>query len=149
MYTPLFDRFESDRQSGARELARDIADIIGARRISGGNLPGILGWGLPATTGLSPTSSRDRERIAGYIAEALRRFEPRLERVSVAPLEDTSDFAFRIDAQFHPPDDDSIMLRILSPRRGGGLGADVAVIGGSDGIRVYETGSGPTGGYGP
>ena len=126
--TPLFDRFESDRESGLGELARDVADILGARRALEGDPPGVPGWGLPDLSGLSPASSRDRERIAEYVARAIERFEPRLERVSVTPMEDIGDFTFRIDAELVEPEGEPIALRILCPRLGGGAGAEVVVI---------------------
>lgn len=129
VHTPLFDRFESERESGLGELARDVADILGARRALEGDLPGVLSWGLPDLSGLSPASSRDREHLAEYIAQALERFEPRLERVNVTPTEDTGEFVFRIDAERIVPEGEPIALRILCPRLGGGAGAEVVVIG--------------------
>ena len=128
VHTPLFDRFESDRESGLEELARDVADILGARRAFKCDLPGVPGWGLPDLSGLSPASSRDRERIAEYVAQAIERFEPRLERVNVTPMEDTGDFMFRIDAELLVPEGEPVTLRILCPRLGGGVGAEVVVI---------------------
>ena len=129
VHTPLFDRFESNRESGLDELTRDVADILGARRALEGDLPGVLSWGLPDLSGLSPASRRDRERIAEYIAQAIERFEPRLQRVNVTTMEDTGDFMFRIDAWLVVPESEPITLRILCPRLGGGAGAEVAVIG--------------------
>jgi type VI secretion system lysozyme-like protein len=134
MYTPLFDRFESDRSAGLGELARDIADFLGARSALPGHQPGVLSWGLPDMSGLASTSMQDRQRIADYIARAIEQFEPRLERVSVTPVEDATDFIFQIEAQLVELEDDEsenapITLRILSPHRGGGLGAEVVAIG--------------------
>lgn len=128
---PLFDRFTSGKTDpGMAGLARDIADIIGARRA---RLPyrtyGVLDWGLFNTVGMTPGSDSDRYRIAEQIADALYQFEPRLENVKVVPLEDTADFAFLLEAQVVDTEDESLTLRILSPRRGGGLGADVVVMG--------------------
>ena len=129
MYTPLFDRFESDREADLDGLARDIADILGARRGYQGNLPGVLSWGLPPMQGLSPSSPKDRDRIAAYIQEAIEKFEPRLENVNVIPIEGRFDFSFQLEAELVSLDNSEITLRIFSPRRGGGLGADVTVIG--------------------
>ena len=129
MHTPLFDRFESNRESGLEELTRDVADILGARRALEGDLPGVLSWGLPDLSRLSPASSRDCERIAEYIAQAIECFEPRLQRVKVTTMEDAGEFMFRIDARLVVPESEPITLRILCPRLGGGAGAEVAVIG--------------------
>ena len=129
---PLFDRFTSSvkRNPGMAGLASDIADIIGARRA---RFPyrtyGVLDWGLSNTVGMTPSTASDRSQIAEQIADALYQFEPRLEDVRVVPLEDTADFAFLLEAQVVDTKDESLTLRILSPRRGGGLGADVVVMG--------------------
>lgn len=126
---PLFDRFSPDGNDGLDGVARDIADIIGARRAFPGRAAGVLNWGLPGMVGMTPSSEADRVRIAALIREALGQFEPRLEGVSVTPIEDTADFAFALEAFLVSSDDQSLKLRILSPRRGGGLGADVVIMG--------------------
>lgn len=129
-YTPpLFDRFSPDGNDGLDALARDIADIIGARRALPGRTVGVLNWGLPGMIGMSPSSDADRNQIAAQIRDALNQFEPRLEVVNVTPIEDTADFAFTLEAYLVASDDESLKLRILSPRRGGGLGADVVIMG--------------------
>ena len=127
--TPLFDRFELDRPAGMDELARDIADLLGARRAHAATLPGVLNWGLPGAPGMTPASEHDRRRIAGFIADALERHEPRLEAVRITPTEHVNEFSFEIEASLIQTRDSTITLRILSPRRGGGLGAEVAVLG--------------------
>ena len=126
--TPLFQRFESDRRADLDDLANDIADILGARRAIPGRVPGVLGWGLPGTSGLAPQSDKDRSDVATIIAATIERFEPRLQNVRVTPAAKSVDFAFVLEAELVQTDDRSVMLRILSPRRGGALGADVAVI---------------------
>ncbi len=128
MRTLVFDRFESDRESGPAELARDLADLLGARRTHERSLPGILNWGLPGAAGMTPASSADCERIAGWIRDAIRRHEPRLEHVRVTPTEDTSGFAFYIEAHAGETGSGSVRLRVLSPRIGGGLGSEVVVL---------------------
>ena len=130
-YRPsLFDRFSPDGNDGLDALARDIADIIGARRaLPAGRSVGVLAWGLPGMTGMTPSSDADCNQIAAHIRAALNQFEPRLEGVTVTPIEDSADFAFALEANLTASDDESLKLRILSPRRGGGLGADVVVMG--------------------
>ncbi len=130
LHTPLFDRFESGRPADLGSLARDIADILGARRAHRGALPGVLSWGLPDMSGLTPTSEKDQETIAAMVERVIERFEPRLENVRVIPVRDAVDFTFTLEADLVQSKDDSITLRILSPRRGGALGADIEVIGG-------------------
>ena len=76
LHTPLFDRFESGRPATLASLARDVADILGARRVRAA--PGVLGWGLSGISGASATSEDDRNRIASHVAAAIERFEPRL-----------------------------------------------------------------------
>ena len=127
--TPLFDRFESDRNAGLPELARDLANILGGRRATPGRAPGILNWGLPSFIGLSSISAEDRRRIAHAIVTAIEEYEPRLERVRVTPVMDSPGFSFRLDADLVQPEDRTVSLRILSPRTGGGLSAEVAVVG--------------------
>ncbi|MYE22974.1 MAG: hypothetical protein F4Y01_03370 [Gammaproteobacteria bacterium] len=123
----LLDRFESARVSNGEMLSRDLADLIGARRPFRMALPGILGWGLPGMAGISPGSDTDRQQVADQIQSAIRRFEPRLDDVKVTPVDNTLEFSFVLEAQLagHP---DGVRLRILAPRRGGGLSADVAVV---------------------
>ena len=134
MRRQLFDRFESADDGDLDGLAYDIADILGARRaIEGDNLPGVLKWGLPGMIGLSPQVDSDRRLVAGYIKDALLQFEPRLKSVDVIPTEGSNDFSFQLKAEIIDDDNEQITLRIITPRRGGGLGAEIAVIGGTSG----------------
>ncbi len=130
MHTPLFTRFTSAEESDYSDLVRDLSDLLGARRGFSNRLPGILDWGLPSLSGISPSSERDREDVAKHVAEAIERFEPRVEQVRVIPVPGVRDFAFEIEAILAETPDGTIKLRVLAPRRGGGLGADVVVIGG-------------------
>ena len=127
---PLFTRFETGEDAGLDDLARDLADILGSRRVLPHRVPGILNWGLPGISGVSPNSHKDRVRVAGLVAQVIEQFEPRLEQVRVVPDDDMTDFNFHIEAELVRPDENqSITLRVLSPRRGGGLSAEVQVIG--------------------
>ncbi len=123
----LFDRFESGRPTDTDTLSRDLADLLGSRRAFGMDLPGILGWGLPGMAGISAGSDTNRQRVAEYITNAIRRFEPRLRNVEVAPREGTEEFAFTLSAGV-AGQSEAVRLRILAPRRGGGLSADVALV---------------------
>lgn len=124
----LFDRFESRRRhADANGLARDIADLIGARRAFEQELPGILGWGLPGMAGITPGSETDREQVARHIQAAIRRFEPRLTNVEVRPVDGVEEFAFTLEAGVVGQEEEGLRLRILAPRRGGGLSADVSL----------------------
>lgn len=127
LHTPLFDRFQSAQRAGLASLARDVADILGARRVMPGFAPGVLGWGLPGTGGFSPGSTEDRERLAALIANAITRFEPRLSGVKVQPDEVDGEFCFSVSANLVQEDEQPVTLQILAQRRGGGLGADVRV----------------------
>ena len=126
--TPLFDRFESDSPADASTLARDMTDILGARKVVPQRVPGVLNWGLPDVSGLSPSSRKDREYIAAALRDVLMQFEPRLAQVSVTPLEGRTDFTCIIDARMVQPEDHSVTLRVLSPLKGGGLSAEVVVL---------------------
>ncbi len=132
MLTPLFDRFDSARPSGINELLRDITDVLGARRTGPRGSPGVVGWGLPSMTGLSPKVERDRLKIASIIESAIRQFEPRLENLHVTPIEGEDGFVFKLEGKLITESDDAVTLRVMAPRKGGGLGADVSVIGGNE-----------------
>ncbi|MXY52865.1 MAG: hypothetical protein F4Y86_10135 [Gammaproteobacteria bacterium] len=123
----LFDRFESARPADVDTLSRDLADLLGARRAFGVDLPGILGWGLPGMAGITPGSETDRQQVAGYIATAIERYEPRLRNVRVEPLEGSQEFSFTLSAEVAGHAEDAVRLRIVAPRRGGGLSADVTI----------------------
>ena len=127
----LFDRFDTEPSLGMVALVRDITDLLGARRYHGGPVPGLLGWGLSKTIGRSPSSQADRDEIADQIADQLRRFEPRLTNVRVTPVLDDKEFAFEIEARVVTEDDERLILRVVTPRRGGGLGAELLVVGSS------------------
>jgi len=124
----LFDRFEGKRSVGLEDLARDLADILGARRYQTGPVPGMLSWGLPGIGNFSPSSEQDHQRLADLIAGLIARFEPRLERVTVTPVGGGVDFRFTVAADLSQESDRALRLRILAPRRGGALGADVVYI---------------------
>lgn len=125
----LFDRFDPGTKQGVKTLARDIADILGARRAFAQRMGGVLNWGLPDIAGLAPSVEQHRQYVADEIAHVLTQFEPRLDSLSVTPIPDSKDFAFRLEAHLIDAEDETLTLRILSPRRGGGLGADVVVVG--------------------
>lgn len=129
LHTPLFDRFESDRPADFGSLARDIADILGARRATPGPAPGLLAWGLPGIGSFSPVSEEDRQRVAALIAAAITRYELRLAEVRVTPEEVSGDFAFAVSADLIQAGRHPINLRIFAPRRGGALGANIVVLG--------------------
>ena len=126
----VLDRFMSAKKPDVADFARDVADVLGARRAFPRPMVGVLNFGLPSMAGLSPSSEADRTYVATCIAEALQQFEPRLAHVSVSPVSDAREFAFTLDAELVDDEDmEPLTLRILSPRRGGGLGADVVVVG--------------------
>ncbi len=129
MRSTLFDRFESDRNPGIDALLNDLADLLGARRPYPGRLPGVLNWGLAIPKGLSPGSGQDREYLARHIEDVIREFEPRLSGVQVLVLERQGEFGYEIVAKRVDQEDHTLALRVLTPRRGGGLGADVVVLG--------------------
>ena len=128
---PLFSRFESDDVVFVSDVARDLADLLGARKVFSFDVPGVLGYGLPSVSGMAPGSHSDRARVAGMVARVIERFEPRLDQVRVESDGNMSDFTYRVDAVLVQPDEArSVRFRVLSPRRGGGLSAEVEVIGG-------------------
>ena len=110
-------------------LLRDVTDLLGARRLHTGAVSGLMAWGLSNTVGLAPSSAADRDEIASQIADQLRRFEPRLQNVRVMPVHDAGEFAFVIQAHVVGEEDERLVLRVIAPRRGGGLGADVLMVG--------------------
>ena len=130
--TPLFDRFERPGRSNIRDLAREVADILGARRAVPGRMPGVLAWGLDGIGTYSPSSEDDQRRLANQITRLIERFEPRLENVVVTPVESKTEFRFTLEASLVRQGGGAVRLRILTPRRGGTLGADVSVAGRGD-----------------
>lgn len=127
-HTTLFDRFETDEDRGLDSLAFDLADILSGRRAFAARGLGVLNWGMPSMMNITSKSVKDRQVVAGHIADTIERFEPRLEGVKVIPVEDAADFAFRIEAQLVESESTSLTLRVLSPLVGGGLGAKVLVV---------------------
>ena len=124
MLTPLFDRFGGGNADGGT-LARDLEDLLGARRAASGPDEGIIGWGVPVPPGLSPTVESHRERIAALIRDAIARFEPRLHDVRVIPVAGAGEFLYDLEGRTYAQDGSLLRLRVLVPRRDGGLGAKV------------------------
>ena len=126
MHGNLMDRFDSD-EIGPEALAHELADMLGGRRLYGDRRLGVLCWGLPPLLNLVPHSATDRQFVAACVAEAINRFEPRLEDVRVRTIDDATDFSFVIDAKL-VEEDSAVSFRILSPHIGGALGAKVDVV---------------------
>ena len=126
----LFDRLEGAGTTSVPErLARDIADVLSARRIQeSSSRYRVLAFGLPSLDSITRRSLDNKRRVAGYIAETLRAFEPRLRSVRVTPIEEEVEFQFRIEAELVGDDTVSVTLRVLSPLPGGGLGAEAVVL---------------------
>ena len=126
----LFDRLEgAGTESVPERLARDIADVLSSRRIQeSSSRYRVLAWGLPSLDSITRRSLDNKRRVAGYIAETLRAFEPRLRSVRVTPIEEEVEFQFRIEAELVGDDAASVTLRVRSPLPGGGLGAEAVVL---------------------
>lgn len=126
----LFDRLEgAGTETVPERLARDVADLLSARRIlDSSSRFGVLAFGLPALDAITRRSLDNKHRVAGYIAETLRAFEPRLRSVRVTPIDGEVEFRFRIDGLLEGDDGASVTLRVLSPLPGGGLGAEAVVL---------------------
>ena len=126
----LFDRLEgAGTESFPERLSRDIADVLSARRLLESSARyGILAWGLPSLDSITRRSPENKRRLARYIAETLRTFEPRLRSVRVTPIEEEVEFEFRIEAELVGDDVASVTLRVLSPLAGGGLAAQAVVL---------------------
>ena len=126
----LFDRLEgAGTESVPERLAQDVADVLSARRVLESTARyRILAWGLPSLDSITRRSPENRRRVAGYIAETLRAFEPRLRSVRVTPIEEEVEFRFRIEADLVGDGVESVTLRVLSPLSGGGLGAEAVVL---------------------
>ena len=126
----LFDRLEgAGAESAPARLARDIADVLSARRDQeSSSRYRVLAYGLPSLDAITRRSLDNKRRVAGYIAETLRAFEPRLRSVRVTPIEEEVNFQFRIEAELVGDDAASVTLRVLSPLPGGGLGAEAVVL---------------------
>lgn len=88
-------------------LRRDLEWLLNSKRATlpalarpGPLADSVLGYGLPDISTLSLSNPHDRERLRRLIQEAIRRFEPRLEQVSVTLEEgrrDERSLHFRID----------------------------------------------------
>ena len=130
MALSLFDRLEGAGTTSVPErLARDIADVLSARRIQeSSSRYRVLAFGLPSLDSITRRSLDNKRRVAGYIAEALRAFEPRLRSVRVTPIEEEVEFQFRIEAELVGDDTASVTLRVMAPLPGGGLGAEAVVL---------------------
>ena len=126
----LFDRLEgSGTDSVPERLARDIADVLSARRIQESSARyGVLAFGLPSLDSITRRSLDNKRRVAGYIARTLRAFEPRLRSVRITPIEEEVEFQFRIEAELVGDEAATVTLRVLSPLSGGGLGAEAVVL---------------------
>ena len=138
MLTPLFDRFDAGGADGG-SLARDLEDLLGARRAGTVAGEGLLGWGVPIPPGLSPLVELHRERVAALVGEAIARFEPRLDDVRVTPVAGVSEFLYEIEGRTYADGWSVLRLRVLVPRRDGGLGARVLEL-----ARVPRPGVGAT-----
>ena len=127
----LFDRLEGAGMDSVPErLARDVADVLGARRIlESSSRFRVLAFGLSSLDAITRRSPDNKRRVAGHIAETLRAFEPRLRSARVTPVEEEVEFQFRIEAELEEDDGGSVTLRVRAPRSGGGLGAEAVVLG--------------------
>ena len=125
MYASLFDRFGNHDGDVPGVLADELSDLLGGRRVYNDAGLGVLAWGMPPLSSMTPAS--DNRYIAACIADALQRFEPRLERVQVTPNDDADGCSFLITATL-VDESSTINLRILSPYAGGSLGAKVEVV---------------------
>ena len=130
MALSLFDRLEGAGTTSVPErLARDVADVLSARRILESSARyRVLAWGLPSLDSITRRSIEHKRRVASYIAETLRAFEPRLRSVRVTPIEEVVEFQFRIEADLVGDDGASVTLRVAVAAlgrgaRGGGGGA--------------------------
>ena len=127
----LFDRFETDDDDDSVALdclARDIADLLGGRRLYSDSALGVLSFGLPSLSSIHSRGDDAKARVARYIEETLVRCEPRLSSVRVVPEEGAPDFQFQISANLVTERGTTLTLRILSPMLGGGLGAQAVVL---------------------
>ena len=126
-YAGLFQRFAAVDEGDPRMLAVELADLLGGRRIFAGRGLGVLSWGMPPLANPARASETDRAHIAECIADAIQRFEPRLERVQVTPGDETEELSFRITASL-VAESSTVTLRIFSPYAKGGFGAQIEVV---------------------
>ena len=133
-YAGLFQRFTAVDEGEPRMLAVELADLLGGRRIFAERGLGVLSWGMPSLSNRARASETDRLYIAECIAEAIGRFEPRLERVQVTPNDDARELSFQITARL-VAESSTVRLRIFSPYAGGGFGARIEVVEIGDDLR--------------
>ncbi len=126
-YAGLFQRFAAVDEGDPRMLAVELADLLGGRRIFAERGLGVLSWGMPPLSNPARASETDRLHIAESIADAIQRFEPRLERVQVTPDDDSRELSFQITASL-VAESSTVRLRIFSPFARGGLGARIEVV---------------------
>jgi len=81
-----------------KSLRRDLEDLLNARRpldaLPDGfdHLPGSLAnYGLPDLQSVEIRETHDLQRLCRLIEDSIRRFEPRLQNVSVSPLVEHGD----------------------------------------------------------
>ena len=129
MYASLFDRFGKHDDDDPGILAGELVDLLGGRRVYNDPGLGVLCWGMPPLSNMTPAT--DNRYIAACIADALQRFEPRLERVQVTPNDAADGCSFLITATL-VEESSAINVRIFSPYAGGSLGAKVEVVRVSD-----------------
>ena len=126
-YAGLFQRFATVDEGDPCMLAVELADLLSGRRIFAERGLGVLSWGMPPLSNPARASETDRLHIAECIADAIQRFEPRLERVQVTPNDDSKELSFQITASL-VAESTTVTLRIFSPYAKGGFGARIEVI---------------------
>ena len=126
-YAGLLQRFATVDEGDPRMLAVELTDLLGGRRIFAERGLGVLSWGMPPLSNPARASETDRLYIAECIADAIRTFEPRLERVEVAPNDDSEELSFQITASL-VAESSTVRLRIFSPYAKGGFGARIEVV---------------------
>lgn len=150
MHANLFDRFSHDDEGdvgakarlmtgrnalsvgdvGCAALAQELADLLSSNRVFAARELGVLGWGMPPMLNMT---AADAQTIANCIAEAIERFEPRLEQVAVAPLDDAANLSFSIQATL-VEESTTIDFRVLAPCVGRSPGPCVQVVSIRDGL---------------
>jgi type VI secretion system protein ImpF len=111
-------------------LGRDLSALLNTKRVEE-PLPeqfiesnrSLLTFGLPDFNSYSLRSERDQSRLRRAIEAAIRRFEPRLENVTVSlepPQENTHSLRFRIDAflRVEPAPEPISFETVLQPESG-------------------------------
>lgn len=126
-YAGLFQRFAGVDEGDPHLVAAELADLLGGRRIFAGRGIGVLAWGMPPLSNPARAAEADRLQIAACIADAIQRFEPRLERLQVTPNDDARELSFQITASLIA-ESSTLRLRIFSPYAKGGFGARIEVV---------------------